>query len=611
MLFLNQNNMLILSVASCLLMVITLVLVIVFRPKPNNNLFALSSKLDDLFRKLDTLSANLKDDFRINREENSSIATQNRQELSDTLNQFRKELAETLRLITDQNKSGTDAINKTLDEKIGHLVDKVDTTNKEVKSSVASGLEIISQVQQSKFEEWKVVQKEGSKQTIEQLERITTKVEEKLSAVNEMAKSDSHQMRQSLEASFKGFRETFTQSVEALNTTQREKFGQLEDKQTQLVSKTEEKLHLLNTQAKADNNQMRDAMINAFKGFEDKFEKGIESFNTVQREKFGQLEEKQTRLVESTEKRLDNIRETVEEKLQKTLQERLGQSFEMVSKQLEGVQKGLGEMQTLAQDVGGLKRVLSNVKMRGGFGEVQLQMLLENILAPDQYEANVATKKGSGERVEFAVKFPNREADREYVWLPIDAKFPKDAYETLQIAYDAGDANAIEAAQRALEGVIKKMAKDICEKYIDAPNTTNFGVMFLPFEGLFAEVVRKASLLEEIQRDCNVIITGPTTLAVILNSLQMGFRTLAIQKRSSEVWQILSGVKKEFSLFGGLLEKAQKNILTGLNQLDDVVGRRTKAIQRKLKDVEVLESIDTTVETSVAAISVESKEDDE
>jgi DNA recombination protein RmuC len=307
------------------------------------------------------------------------------------------------------------------------------------------------------------------------------------------------------------------------------------------------------------------------------------------------LEEKQTKLVDSTEKKLEQMRETVEEKLQKTLNERLGQSFEVVSKQLESVQKGLGEMQTLAQDVGGLKKVLSNVKMRGGFGEVQLQMLLENILAPEQYEANVVTKKGSNERVEFAVKFPNKEGDRDYVWLPIDAKFPKDAYENLQNAYDTSDAGLIESSQKALESVIKKMAKDICEKYIDAPDTTNFGIMFLPFEGLFAEVVRKASLLEEIQRDCHVIITGPTTLAVILNSLQMGFRTLAIQKRSSEVWQVLGAVKKEFNQFGTLLEKAQNNIQTGLNQLDDVVGKRTRAIQRKLKGVEALGDDETQI----------------
>jgi len=228
-----------------------------------------------------------------------------------------------------------------------------------------------------------------------------------------------------------------------------------------------------------------------------------------------------------------------------------------------------------------------------------LHMLLESILAPEQYEANVATKKGSADRVEYAVKFPNKEGERDFVWLPIDAKFPKDAYEALQTAYDTGDVQLIEAAQKNLEGTIKKMAKDICDKYIDTPNTTNFGIMFLPFEGLFAEVVRKASLLESIQRDCNVVITGPTTLAVILNSLQMGFRTLAIQKRSSEVWQVLGTVKNEFNQFGGLLDKAQKHIQTGLNQLDDVVGKRTRAIQRQLKGVETVTDAEVKIELPV------------
>jgi DNA recombination protein RmuC len=359
-----------------------------------------------------------------------------------------------------------------------------------------------------------------------------------------------------------------------------------------------QQLEKINKQAKDDNQQMRETLVNVFKDFQSAFDSNIRSFNDLLREKFAQLDTKQNELVKSTETKLETIRVTVEEKLEKTLSERLGQSFETVGKQLIEVQKGLGEMQTLAQDVGGLKKVLSNVKMRGGFGEVQLHMMLESILAPEQYEANVITKQGSNERVEYAVKFPNKEGERDFVWLPIDAKFPKDAYEHLQTAYDSGDLQAIESAQKMLEGVIKKMAKDICDKYLDAPNTTNFGIMFLPFEGLFAEVVRKASLLEQIQRECNVVITGPTTLAVILNSLQMGFRTLAIQRRSSEVWKILSAVKKEFSQFGGLLDKAQKNIQTGLNQLDDVVGTRTRAIQRQLKGVETLKEVDETIEIS-------------
>jgi len=304
--------------------------------------------------------------------------------------------------------------------------------------------------------------------------------------------------------------------------------------------------------------------------------------------KFTDLTEGQSKLVQQTEKKLEQMRETVDEKLQKTLNERLGQSFEAVGKQLEAVQVGLGEMKTLAGDVGGLKKVLSNVKMRGGIGEVQLAMLLEQILAPEQYAANVKTKQNSADIVEFAIKLPGRDDNNKQVWLPIDAKFPKDVYEQLQTAYDASDLPEIEAAQKNLEQTIKKMAKDISDKYLDPPNTTDFAILFLPFEGIYAEVVRKASLLEDLQRNYKIIVTGPSTLAAILNSLQMGFKTLAIQKRSGEVWKVLGNVKTEFEKFGGLIEKAQGNIQNGLKQLDEVVGVRTRAIQRQLRDVEVL-----------------------
>jgi len=380
---------------------------------------------------------------------------------------------------------------------------------------------------------------------------------------------------------------------------QRNKFDELKQEQKELATKTvqelekitakvEERLTVLTEQAKVDSKQMRETLTTTFKDFQDAFGKNVESFNNLQREKFAQLEEKQGKLIESTEKKLEEMRVTVDEKLQKTLTERLGQSFELVGKQLESVQKGLGEMQTLAQDVGGLKKVLSNVRMRGGFGEVQLSLLLEQILAPEQYESNVKTKFNSTDSVEFAIKLPGREDNNSVVWLPIDAKFPKDVYEQLQSAYEIGDLAQIEIAQKNLESTIKKMAKDIKDKYIDPPNTTDFGIMFLPFEGIYAEVVRKASLLEELQRTYKIVVTGPTTLAAILNSLQMGFRTLVIQKRSSEVWQILGAVKKEFENFGGMLEKAQKNIQTASNQIDEVMGKRTRAIQRRLKSVEVL-----------------------
>lgn len=334
--------------------------------------------------------------------------------------------------------------------------------------------------------------------------------------------------------------------------------------------------------------ESREELKTSLKDFAENFDKSVEAFNNLQREKFGMMQQQHEKLIAVTEKKLEEMRVTVDEKLQKTLNERLGQSFELVGKQLENVQKGLGEMQTLAQDVGGLKRVLSNVKMRGGIGEVQLSMLLEQILAPEQYEANVNTKPGSNNVVEFAIKLPGRGDEGTVVWLPVDAKFPRDVYENLQNAYDTGDSSLIDLAQKNLENTIRKMARDIHDKYVDPPNTTDFGIMFLPFEGIYAEVVRKASLLEELQRFTKIVVTGPTTLAAILNSLQMGFRTLAIQKRSSEVWKILGAVKKEFENFGGLLSKAQNNIQTGLNQLDDVVGKRTRAIERKLRNVESL-----------------------
>lgn len=336
----------------------------------------------------------------------------------------------------------------------------------------------------------------------------------------------------------------------------------------------------------------RAELANSMNEFRAAFDRGIASFNALQREKFASLNEQQQLLVNHTEKRLEEIRITVEEKLQKTLNERISQSFRLVNEQLENVQKGLGEMQTLAQDVGGLKRVLSNVKTRGNIGEIQLSMLLEQLLAPEQYEANVKTKKGSDALVEFAVKLPGKDDLAQCVYLPIDAKFPKDMYEQLLDAYDTADPQQIETAGKNLETTIRKMAKDISDKYLDPPATTEFGIMFLPFEGIYAEVVRRSALLEDLQRNYRVVVTGPTTLAAILNSFQMGFRTLAIQKYSGEVWKILGAVKKEFESMGGMLEKAKKHLETANGQIDNVLGVRTRAIQRRLKDVDTLSAED-------------------
>lgn len=411
-------------------------------------------------------------------------------------------------------------------------------------------------------------------------------------------------MTTKLDENNKTNRETLTSNLKDFTLEQRTKFDELKKEQTDLTTKTveqlekisakvEEKLNVLSEQAKGDATLMREALVNAFKGFGDTFDKNIVSFNDLQKSKFEELEKRQDELIANTEKKLESIRVTVEEKLEKTLSERLGQSFETVGKQLIEVQKGLGEMQTIAADVGGLKKVLSNVKLRGGVGEVQLAMLLEQILAPNQYEANVKTKKGSSDSVEFAIKLPGKSEDENsIVYLPIDAKFPKDTYEHLINTYENAIPEEIEAATKNLEVTIRKMAKDISDKYIDPPNTTDFAIMFLPFESIYAEVIRRSALVDQLRDQYKITMAGPTTLMAILNSLQMGFRTLSLQKRSSEVWIVLSAVKKEFGNFGGLLEKAQKNIQTGLGQLDQVAGTRTRAIQRQLQNVETIPTLE-------------------
>ena len=310
--------------------------------------------------------------------------------------------------------------------------------------------------------------------------------------------------------------------------------------------------------------------------------------NEMQREKFDAMGRQQDILVKSTEKRLDDMRLMVEEKLQKTLNERIGQSFELVRTQLENVQRGLGEMKNLAEDVGGLKKVLGNVKTRGTFGEIQLAALLEQMLSPEQYEANVKTRKNATEFVEFAIKLPGKDNGKDVVYLPIDAKFPKDVYEQYIDAYEAGDTSLIESTSKQLEITIKRMEKDIHDKYVEPPFTTDFAIMFLPFENIYAEVIRRTSLIETLQKDFKIVVTGPTTLGAILNSLQMGFRTLAIQKRTSEVWNVLGAVKTEFGKFGGMLEKVQKNLQNAGDQLEEVMGKRTRAIERKLRQVEAL-----------------------
>lgn len=313
-----------------------------------------------------------------------------------------------------------------------------------------------------------------------------------------------------------------------------------------------------------------------------------EKFNRLQEKVEAQLKEIQ----DKNEKKLEEMRITVDEKLHSTLEKRLSESFSIVSDRLEAVREGLGEMRNLAIGVGDLKKVLTNVKTRGTWGEIQLENLIEQILTRDQYEKNISTKKGSSERVEFAIKMPGRNDNKDGIcYLPIDAKFPIEDYQRLIAAQEAGDLQLIEEYSKAIETVIKAEAKSINEKYIDPPNTTDVAILFLPIEGLFAEALRRPGLFEKLQNDYKVILAGPTTISAILNSLQMGFRTLAIEKRSSEVWSLLGKVKNEFAKFGDVLDKTQEKLEQASKTIDSA-KTRTRVIERSLKDVEAGSSTD-------------------
>lgn len=409
-----------------------------------------------------------------------------------------------------------------------------------------------------------------------------------IEAVQQLMQRELKENRTELSASLKENREELSNGLDKL--TQK-----LEEKLTQISEG-------LNNSAK-DN---REELSRSLKDFSETFSRNVKEFNDLQKQKFDSMATKQDELVKATELKLEKMRETVDEKLHKTLEERLGQSFKIVSERLEAVQKGLGEMQNLANGVGDLKKVLSNVKTRGVLGEIQLGNILEQIMAPEQYAANVKTKQGSNDLVEFAIKLPGKDDVGKEVYLPIDAKFPQEDYVRLQTAYDEGDIAGIDSANKALVQSTKKFAKDIRDKYIDPPHTTDFGIMFLPIEGLFAEVVRQPELVALLQREFKIIVTGPTTLAAMLNSLQMGFKTLAIQKRSSEVWQILGAVKTEFGKFGDVLEKAQKKINEANKELDTLVGTRTRVMLSKLKQVEELPSSDS---VKILEESIEYEED--
>ena len=361
----------------------------------------------------------------------------------------------------------------------------------------------------------------------------------------------------------------------------------------------------LDENAKAQQDALRQQFDDLLKQLHNQGKTSLEAVKDVRETIEKQLKE----IREDNGKRLEEMRKTVDEKLQDTLEKRLGESFKQVSERLEQVHKGLGEMQSIASGVGDLKKVLTNVKTKGILGEYQLANIIEQLLPRDQYEENVATRPGSSERVEFAVRMPGN-SDDDVVWLPIDSKFPLNGYEELLNAREAGDLDAIASAEKALTATLEKFAKDISEKYVEAPHTTDFGVMFLPIESLYAEVLRHPGVFETLQRKYRITVTGPTTMSALLNSLQMGFRTLAVTKRSSEVWKILEAVKTEFGKFSNQLEKVDKQLSTAKKSLEDLRSTRTNVMQRRLKDVGTLDTRESESLLDISTASVEPDEED-
>ena len=519
-----------------------------------------------------------------------------RQELSDNIDKIRKELSDNVGKTREELSDNMGKMRDELSGNVGKMREEISGTVDKLRSEFTENVSQLrkesSETSKSQREETQKVftdfqtafgdnvtklnsfQKEGFDDMGKRNKVFADTMESKLETLKDTTNTT---LTKSFEQFFKTFDANTDKSVEAQNAG----FEKMEKRQSDLIKTTETKLDALRSIVEAKLTTMSEK-------FQEWFEKNTEKMVEAQKERFAEMDKRQESLIQTTEKRLDEMRATVDEKLQKTLNDRLGQSFKLVSEQLESVQKGLGEMKNLASDVGGLKNALTNVKLRGNFGELQLKSLLEQMLSPEQYDENVATVRGSSERVEFAIKLPGKDDTNRTVYLPIDSKFPKDVYDQYIDAIDAGNASEIQSKAKQFENTVIAMAKDINNKYISVPDTTNFAIMFVPVENIYAEVIRRSSLTQELRDKWNVLVTGPTTLGALLSSLQMGFRTLAIEKRSNDVWTTLGAVKTEFSKFGDLLEKAKKNIDTASATIEQLQGTRTKAINRKLREVEAL-----------------------
>jgi DNA recombination protein RmuC len=603
---------------AALVLLIAIVVILLRLPKMSSQTTAsvLAPRLDSVEKTQERTERAVREEVAQSRDELGKAAREQRQELTEAFKTFGDSVVQRMTDVANTQKGQLDAFSdqlasfaKASGERLDGVRAESATGAKQLREEVVATLNGISETITKTMTGFTSAQKIQFDAFASQLTSFARVSGEKFDGMRVETTTGAKQLREEVVTTLKSISETMAQTMRDLAVAEK---AQLEAFSGQIASLTKtsgEKLDGIRTESANGAKQLREEVIAALKGITEATTKTMGELANIQKIQLeamsvtiGKLSDSNEKKLEAVRvtvedklrsmqvdnaKQLEQVRQTVDEKLQGTLEKRLGESFKQVSERLEMVHKGLGEMQTLATGVGDLKKVLTNVKTRGTWGEVQLGVLLEQVLNPDQFASNVATREG-GERVEFAIRLPGQGTDKdETVWLPIDAKFPVEDYQRLIEAQEKSDVEAVEAAGKQLENRVKACASDICGKYLNPPKTTDFGILFLPIEGLFAEVIRRTGLIEVIQRECRVVIAGPTTLWSILSSLQMGFRTLAIQKRSSEVWNLLAAVKTEWTRYGDILDAVQKK----LHQASETIEKakvRSRAVGRKLKDVQEL-----------------------
>ena len=623
-----MNEILLFVIAGLLIGAVALLFVIL-RKVSQSEVSSIAPRLDAFEKAQERIERVVREEVAQNREELGKAAREQRQDMIDAFKSFGDSVVQRMMDVSNMQKGQLDTFSgqlasfaKASGEQLEGFRAESATGSKHLREEVVSTLSRISEAITKTMSGLASVQKEQLESFSAQIAALTKTSGEKLDGVRTESASGAKQLREEVIATLNGIAENTTKTMSELAKQQKEQLESFSAQIAALTKTSGEKLDGVRTESASGAKQLREEVIATLNGIAENTTKTMSELAKQQKVQLeimssaiGNLSESNEKKLEAVRvtveaklqsmqvdnaKQLDQMRQTVDEKLQGTLEKRLGESFKQVSDRLELVHKGLGEMQSLATGVGDLKKVLTNVKTRGTWGEVQLGALLEQVLTPDQYAANVATK-GGGERVEYAIKLPGQGTDcDETVWLPIDAKFPIEDYQRLIEAQDRVDVEGVESAGKQLENRVKVCAGDICRKYLNPPKTTDFAIMFLPIEGLFAEVIRRTGLTEVIQRECRVVIAGPTTLWSIVSSLQMGFRTLAIQKRSSEVWNLLAAVKTEWTKYGDILDSVQKKLHQATETIEQAKVR-SRAVGRKLKDVQELPAGETAILLPITA----------